>query len=133
VDTHDAAHGWVEAWEAGWPTKDVERIASRYRPDAPYRSHPFRDVSTAREYVTQAFGEEELVRCWFGRPIVDGDRAVVEYWAILRAPDGTDLTIAGSAHLRFDEAGLVIDHRDYWDQHDGAIEPPPGWGAMTAT
>jgi hypothetical protein len=127
VDAHAAARGWVEAWEAGWPAKDIERIASRYRPDAPYRSHPFRDVSTAREYVTQAFGEEELVRCWFGRPIVEGDRAAVEYWAILRTPDGADLTIAGSAHLRFDEAGLVIDHRDYWDQHDGAIEPP-GWG-----
>ncbi|HEX6580858.1 MAG TPA: hypothetical protein VF195_08300 [Actinomycetota bacterium] len=75
---------------------DVDRIASRYQPDAPYRSHPFRDVSTARGYITEAFSEEELVRCWFGEPVVDGDRAAVEYWAILRSPDGGDVTIAGT-------------------------------------
>jgi nuclear transport factor 2 (NTF2) superfamily protein len=129
VDAHAAARAWIEAWEAGWPAKDVERIALRYQRDAPYRSHPFRDLSTAREYVTRAFGEEELVRCWFGRPIVEGDRAAVEYWAILRSPDGADITIAGSAHLRFDEKGVVADHRDYWTQRDGSIEPPAGWGA----
>jgi len=128
VDPHAAVRTWVEAWEEGWPSKDVERIASRYQPDAPYRSHPFRDVSTAREYVTRAFGEEELVRCWFGEPIVEGDRAAVEYWAILRTPGGADITIAGHSHLRFDEDGLVADHRDYWTQRDGAVEPPGGWG-----
>ena len=104
-------------------------IAARYRPDAPYRSHPFRDVSTAREYVTQAFGEEELVRCWFGEPVVEGDRAAVEYWAILRSADGSDITIAGHSSLLFDENGLVAEHRDYWAQRDGAVDPPAGWGS----
>ena len=127
MDTHAAARAWIEAWEEGWPQKDVERIASRYQRDAPYRSHPFRDVSTAREYVTQAFSEEELVRNWFGRPVVDGDCAAVEYWAILRSPDGSDITSAGSSHLRFDEDGLVAEHRDYWTQRDGAVDPPAGW------
>jgi predicted SnoaL-like aldol condensation-catalyzing enzyme len=128
VDTHDAARAWIEAWEEGWPAQDVDRIASRYRPHAPYRSHPFRDVSTAREYVTRAFEEEELIRCWFGEPIAEGERAAVEYWAILRAPDGVEITIAGSSHLRFDENGLVAEHWDYWTQHEGSIEPSPGWG-----
>jgi nuclear transport factor 2 (NTF2) superfamily protein len=128
VDTNHAVRAWVEAWEEGWPAKDVERIASRYQPEAPYRSHPFRDASTAREYVTQAFGEEELLRSWFGRPIVEGDRASVEYWAILRSPDGTLITIAGPSRLRFDQGGLVAEHRDYWTQRDGAVEPPERWG-----
>lgn len=126
MNTHEATRAWIEAWQKGWPAEDVDRIASRYRPDAPYRSNPFRDVSTAREYVTQAFGEEDLVRCWFGLPIVEGDHAAIEYWAILRTPDGSDITIAGHSHLRFDDAGLVAEHRDYWTQRDGAIEPPPG-------
>jgi nuclear transport factor 2 (NTF2) superfamily protein len=128
MDTRVAARSWIEAWESGWPAEDVDMIAARYRPDAPYRSHPFREPSTARAYVAQAFTEEKLVRCWFGEPVVEGDRAAIEYWAILRSPDGTDITIAGHSHLRFDDDGLVAEHRDYWDQRDGAAEPPVDWG-----
>ena len=132
MDTHSAARAWIDAWEEGWPANDVERIALRYRPDAPYRSHPFREPSTARDYVAKAFTEETLVHCWFGEPVVEGGRAAVEYWAILRSPDGTDVTIAGHSHLRFDDEGLVIEHRDYGTQRDGAVEPPAGWGTAGA-
>jgi hypothetical protein len=59
---------------------------------------------------------------------VDGDRAAIEYRAILRSPDGADITIAGHSYLRFDEDGLVAEHRDYWTQRHGSIEPPHGWG-----
>jgi nuclear transport factor 2 (NTF2) superfamily protein len=128
MDTHGAVAAWIEAWREGWPTEDVDLIAARYRPDAPYRSHPFREPTTSHDYVSQAFTEEKLVRCWFGEPVVEGDRAAVQYWAILRTPDGTDITIAGHSHLRFDEDGLVAEHRDYWTQRDGSVEPSPGWG-----
>jgi nuclear transport factor 2 (NTF2) superfamily protein len=128
MDTHGAVAAWIEAWREGWPTEDVDLIAARYRPDAPYRSHPFREPSTARAYVTQAFTEEKLVRCWFGEPIVEDNRAAVEYWAILRPPGGTDVTIAGHSHLRFDDEGLVVEHHDYWTQRVGSVEPPRGWG-----
>lgn len=127
MNTHQAVRAWIESWEAGWPTEDVDAIAARYRPDAPYRSHPFREPTSAREYVSKAFTEETLIRCWFGEPIVQDDRAAVEYWAILRSPDGTQISIAGHSHLRFDEDGLVAEHRDYWTQRDGAAEPPSGW------
>jgi hypothetical protein len=128
VEAQTAARAWIAAWQEGWPAENADVIAARYRSDAPYRSHPFREVSTARAYIEQAFTEEDLVRCWFGEPVVEGDRAAIEYWAILRSPDGTDITIAGSAHLRFDDDGLVAEHRDYWNQRDGAAEPPVDWG-----
>jgi len=75
----------------------------------------------------RAFGEEDLVQAWFGEPVVSGDRAAVEYWAILRGDD--ELTIAGAAFLRFAPDGRVADHRDYWDERAGAQEPPAGWGS----
>jgi hypothetical protein len=128
VNSGAASRAWIEAWEQGWPAKDAEWIVARYTATASYRSHPFREPTTAIEYVRRAFGEEDLVRCWFGEPVAHGERAAVEYWAILRKPDGSEITVAGAAALRFNDDGLVIDHRDYWTQRDGAVEPPAGWG-----
>ena len=106
---------WIDAWRSAWPAEDVERIASEY-------------AETARSYVERAFGEEKLVSCWFGEPVVDRERAAVEYWAVLRSPRGDEVTIAGCAFLRFGEDGRVVEHRDYWDQTNGAREPSSRWG-----
>jgi hypothetical protein len=92
-----------------------------------YASHPFREPDTARGYAERAFGEAELVQAWFGEPVASGDRAAVEYWAILSS-GGRELTLAGSAFLHFGHDGRVIDHRDYWDMQEGRREPLPGWG-----
>lgn len=128
MDAVAAARAWIEAWQRGWPAEDVETITSRYVEGAVYSSHPFRSAETARSYLERAFGEEALVEAWFGEPVVAGDRAAVEYWAVLRAPEGNELTIAGTAFLHFDADGLVTDHRDCWVQTDGRREPPTGWG-----
>jgi hypothetical protein len=128
VDTATAVKAWIDAWDRGWPAKDVELIAARYAPEASYLSHPFRDLTTALAYLRWAFGEEDLVRCRFGEPVVERVRAAVEYWAVLRRQDGSEITIAGTAVLRIGPDGLVQDHRDYWTQQEGAVDPPFGWG-----
>jgi hypothetical protein len=126
VDAATAARNWVDGWLRAWPARDVEGVAAMYADGARYSSHPFRPPESARRYVTRAFGEEDLVQAWFGDPVVSGDRAAVEYWAVLRGE--RELTIAGCAFLHFDAEGRVTDHRDYWDEVDGRREPPTGWG-----
>jgi len=122
----DAARAWVEAWELGWRTHDVELIAARYADGAVFRSHPFREPEDARAYVERVFAEEEAEpEVWFGEPISDGDRAAVEYWAIVRY-EGRDHTLAGTTLLRFDADGLVVEHRDYWALEAGRRERPAG-------
>ena len=128
MDVAAAARAWVDTWRRAWPREDVEAIASMYAPGAVYSSHPFREPETARSYVERAFGEETLVEAWFGEPVVGGDRAAVEYWAVLRSPGGGELTIAGAAFLHFDADGRVTDHRDYWVQVDGRNTPREGFG-----
>ena len=71
MDTETAVRRWIDAWKSAWPAEDVERIASAYADGPLYSSHPFRDPETARSYVERAFGEEKLVSCWFGEPVVD--------------------------------------------------------------
>ena len=57
------------------------------------------------------------------RCIVGGDRAAVEYWAILRV-EGKKQTLAGATLLRFDADGLVVEHRYYWALEPGRRERP---------
>src|SRR5919109_1831393 len=110
METEAAARAWVEGWRRAWPARDVDGIASMYADGTVFSSYPFRAADTARSYAERAFGEEDLVRAWFGEPVVSGDRAAVEYWAVLCAEQ--EQTIAGAAFLRFDADGLVCDHRD---------------------
>jgi SnoaL-like domain len=119
VDVAAAAKVWVAGWTQGWEAGDAEMIAALYAPGAVYTSHPFREPEkSARDYALRAFADEELVECRYGEPVVAGDRAAIEYWAILSA-DGDEETLAGIALLRFDESGLVVEQRDYWSMQPG--------------
>ncbi len=120
----EAARLWVDAWERGWRAHDVEPIAARYAMGAVFRSHPFRKPENPRAYVERVLAEEEAEpKVWFGEPIVEGDRAAVEYWTILRA-EGKEQTLAGTSLLRFGAEGLVVEHCDYWVLEEGRRERP---------
>jgi hypothetical protein len=60
------------------------------------------------------------------RPLVDGDRVSVEWWA--QTTDGThDVTMVGSLFVRFAADGRVRELRRYGDMQPGAYEPHAGW------
>ena len=132
MDAEDAARRWRETWLHAWPTRDVEAVRSLYGSDAVFRSHPFREphrgAAGAAAYGEWAFAEEEAAaECRFGEPVVAGDRAACEYWAVVRSAGG-EQTIAGVAVIRFGRDGLVTAQRDYWAIEPGRREPPEGWG-----
>ena len=123
MDARVAAQGWVDGWTRGWETADPVPIAALYAEDAVFRSHPFRVPETsARDYALRAFADESLVECRFGEPIVEGGRAAVEYWAVLRTPRG-EQTLAGIAVIRFGPDGLVVEQRDYWSMEASRTQP----------
>ena len=132
MDAEAAARAWIEGWKRAWPVADAERVAAMYTDEAVYRSHPFREphIGTAGvlDYARTAFGEETGVEFWFGQPVASGDRACVEYWAILRDRVGKELTLAGVTVLRFAPDGRSEEHREYWSMQEGRREPPEGWG-----
>lgn len=131
MGTLEAARRWTSEWEQAWREHDVDRVAALYAPGASFRSSPFRDLQEPRAYVEWAFADEEPggdVR--LGEPVVvDGDRAAVEYWAVVRDRHGVESTIAGVSLLRFGADGLVVEQRDYWNLSDGRHDAHPGWGA----
>jgi hypothetical protein len=131
TDTRHAAATWGSTWKRSWEALEVEPIVALYADSITYSSEPYREPYRGRDgvraYVDGAFAEESDVRAWFGKPVVDGDRAAVSWWATLRE-DGADITLAGTSILTFDADGLATDQWDAWNQADGWREPPGGWG-----
>jgi hypothetical protein len=108
----------------------VEAIASFYADDAVYRAYPFREpdlgLAGVRRYLRENFGVEDDVECWFGEPVAAGERAAVEWWATW-IENGQRLTLAGATLLRFGADGLIVDHRDYWNQVERCEPRYAGW------
>ena len=100
----------------------METVAALYAPNAVFYSHPFRERTTPREYVTWAFAEQAAAECRFGEPVVDGEGATVEWWAAITSVDGSVETIAGTSFLRFDGDARVVEQRDAWAAHPGRHE-----------
>jgi predicted SnoaL-like aldol condensation-catalyzing enzyme len=130
MDVEAAARRWAETWQRAWPDHDVEAIASLYADEAAYRALVFREpdlgVSGVRRYLTENFGVEDDVECWFGEVVAAGDRAAVEWWATW-VENGQRLTLAGATLLRFRDDGQIVDHRDYWNQVERREPPFQGW------
>ena len=131
METVEATRHWRDTRLRAWPAKDVEAIRSLYGEHAVFRSHPFREPRLGSEgaagYASWAFASEEApAECRFGEPIVDGDRATCEYWAVVRS-GGSEQTIAGVSVIRFDAEGLVAFQRDYWAVEVDRRDPPDDW------
>jgi hypothetical protein len=106
-------------WSEAWPVADVEAVRSLYAARAAFWSQPFRDRQAPAEYAAWAFAEQQAAECRFGTPLVDGDRAAVDWWAVVTSSDGSIETLAGTSLLRFDDDGQVVAQRDAWAAQPG--------------
>jgi hypothetical protein len=93
-----------------------------YARDAVFFSHPFRKPQAPAEYASWAFADQASVEARFGEPIVEGDRAAVDWWAVVESVDGRIETLAGTSLIRFDESGLVVEQRDVWASAPGRVD-----------
>ena len=114
MNTRQAAERWRETWERCWRAHEAGEIVALYAEGAYFQSHPFRDPQAPCDYIEPTLAAEESAECEFGEPIVDGDRAAVEWSAEIKLKDGGTEKLAGVSLLRFDEAGLVIEQCDFW-------------------
>jgi hypothetical protein len=56
--------------------------------------------------------------------IVQGNQAFVT-WTFEFGLKGKYYSVIGGSHLKFDEQGLIIDHRDYWDAAEELFQKLP--------
>jgi hypothetical protein len=131
MDTRAAAQRWADTWQQSWSARTTEPIVALYAPDAEYLVSPFREPNIgpegARVYLNRVLAEESEVTARFGEPIVDGDRAAVQWWANY-VEAGRPITLAGTSVLRFNDDGLVTDEWDAWEEIEGRRSPASNWG-----
>jgi hypothetical protein len=125
------AEEWIDAYGRAWRARDAEAAARLFTDDAVYRSHPFRepDVGTEaiRSYWSRATSTQEDLDLRLGRPLVDENRAAVEFWAQMNV-EGEGMTVAGILVVRFARDGRCEELREAWATAEGRYPPPNGWG-----
>jgi hypothetical protein len=123
---------WIERYGDAWRTKDDMAVAGLFSEDASYQSHPLRPPHVGRAaiaaYWRAATETQQDLDLRFGRPVSEGNRVAVEWWASGEEADG-DFTLPGCLILTFDDAGLCRDLREYWNIGDGRHQPTASWGS----
>jgi uncharacterized protein (TIGR02246 family) len=122
---------WVEAYRRAWEERDADAAAAIFTEDSEYRTQPFqephRGQDGVRSYWQEVTATQDDVEVRMGRPFVDGDRVVVEFWTTMLNA-GAEVTLAGSLLLRFAPDGRCARLREYWLVEQGRQPPHAGWG-----
>lgn len=122
---------WAESYRTAWENADSEAAAALFSEDATYRNDIYQEPNVGRSgvasYWDSVTSSQEAVEVRMGRPYVDGDRAVIEFWTRM-AVDGSPLTLGGALLLSFDENGLCRSLHEYYAFTEGRVDPPPEWG-----
>jgi uncharacterized protein (TIGR02246 family) len=122
---------WIDTYGRAWREKDPEAVARIFTEDAVYRSSPFREPHLGcdgiRAYWQRATATQDEIELRFGEPVVAGNRAAVEWWALMR-DGGEEITLPGILVLRFAPDGRCEELRECWHVEEGRVEPPAGWG-----
>ncbi len=128
MDAAAAARAWIDAWDRAWRGLDADLLEPIYTSDAVHRSHPFREPEHPLQYARWALAEEEgNPEVWMGEPLIVGDRAAVEWWAVV-IENGKETSLAGTSWLHFTSDGRVDEQHDYWGQAPGRTPPWEAWG-----
>jgi hypothetical protein len=106
------------------------QIGALFTDDAEYLTNPFGKALEGRNsivaYWSNEMSAQDRVEVRVGRPIIDGERVAVEWWAMITNDKG-QVTDSGALVLEFsgDRCRRLA---EYWMLEEGRIEPAQGWG-----
>lgn len=114
--------------------ESLDGIGAVYARDAWFKD-PFnevRGVAAIEAVFRHMFVQVQAPRFVIHDAVIDGDRAFV-VWELryrMRRLRRGEQSIRGASHLRFDAAGLVVFHRDYWDAAEELYAKLPLLGGL---
>jgi steroid Delta-isomerase len=105
----------------------LDALVALYAADCRFKD-PFNEVrgqAAVRRIFEHMFETVKAPRFAVNAAMVEGEQCFLG-WDF----HAGDLVIRGASHLRFDAAGLVASHRDYWDAAEELYEKLPVLGAL---
>lgn len=133
ISTDPALQRLVAAYES-LARDNLPELLELYAPEARFKD-PFNDVR-GRQGIGEVFGhmfeQLETPRFMVLTAIRQDEEAMLVWrmsFMLPRYMKGVQL-ICGASYLRFDGAGLVTDHRDYWDAAEELYEKLPLIGGV---
>ncbi len=113
---------------------DLARLAEFYTADARFKD-PFNDVTgvpAIRRIFEHMFTALDEPRFVVRDVVAEGDQCFLtwDFDFRTRGAGAQAMRIHGASHLRFDAAGRVAVHRDYWDAAEELYEKLPLVGAL---
>jgi hypothetical protein len=114
--------------------QSVAQIGSIYASGA-YFKDPFNEVcgvAAIERIFRHMFEQVDAPRFVIHDAVIQGDQGFVtwDFTFRMRRLGRTEQVIRGASHLRFDGAGLVVFHRDYWDAAEELYEKLPVLGGL---
>jgi steroid delta-isomerase len=134
IDARAAVDRVRTFYEALQPA-DLDRLDEVYAATAYFRD-PFNEVrgrEQIRAIFARMFEHVDDCRFTFRETLVDGPGAMLTWdmtFRIRRLAAPGPRTIHGATHLRFDAAGRIAYHRDYWDAADELYAKLPVIGPL---
>lgn len=122
---------WGKAYGEAWERADSDAVVALFTPNASYRSlifdEPHLGTDGIRAYWERATATQGDVRVFMGDPVVDEERAAIEWWTVMREEGEGWITLPGCLLLEF-EGDRCARLNEYWHLEHAAIEPYEGWG-----
>jgi len=113
----------------------VAKLGEVYAAGASFRD-PFNDVrgiAEIRRVLMHMFADLTEARFVIREAVSEGDQAFLVWdftFRVRRWQPEVERNIHGASHVRFDAAGKVDYHRDYWDAGAELYEKLPFFGAL---
>jgi steroid delta-isomerase len=113
-------------WYASLSPQSLSTIRDFYAPSARFKD-PFNSVNSCdgiRRIFDHMFSKLERPEFVIHQQLLDGRQAFLT-WDFSFFLRGKRYVLHGGSHLHYDEHGMVIIHRDYWDSAEELLHKLP--------
>jgi hypothetical protein len=128
----ERATAFVDGYGRTWDSWDIAGFVELFSDDVVYVDYQTGERVVGGEalasYLRKEEAEQGAVTVRMGKPIIDGDHVVDEFW-VTRTNGDEEATLAGCFIAQLDPTdGRCRHFREYWFDTEGHARPYEGWG-----